>query len=188
MKQVAIRDDIRKVWDVAPHGDAVVYIAGVRGIEGLLLVNGEHLTALDIPSGSSVLSARLIPSEDCFYVEAVVRTGSSVTTVIWKEGIIHQVFPEGFTPSFCGLIEESLCCILNSGTGGGIVSKDGENSALPAGYVTIGKNPAALVNGILTIGLSSTMGGFPAIWREGEEQTLKINGFISSVSSFGALP
>ena len=68
------------------------------------------------------------------------------------------------------------------------VSKDGENSALPAGYVTIGKNPAALVNGILTIGLSSTMGGFPAIWREGEEQTLKINGFISSVSSFGALP
>lgn len=188
VKQVAMRDDIRKVWDVAPHGDAVAYIAGVRGIDGLLLVDGEQLTALEIPSGSSVLSARLIPSVECIYVEAVIRTGGSVTTVIWKDGIVHQVSPDGFTPSFCGLIEGNLCCILNSGSGGGIISKDGEISALPAGYVTIGKNPAALVDGILTIGLSSTKGGFPAIWREGDEQTLKINGFISSVSSFGALP
>jgi hypothetical protein len=41
----------------------------------------------------------------------------------------------------------------------------------------------ALTNGILNVGLSSGFGGWPVLWKDGTVDTLKVNGYISSVTA-----
>jgi hypothetical protein len=55
---------------------------------------------------------------------------------------------------------------------------------MPGGYSCMGNEAIAMVNGILHVGLSSTTGERPVLWKDGQLDTLKINGYISGIYAY----
>jgi hypothetical protein len=54
---------------------------------------------------------------------------------------------------------------------------------LPAGYISMGGCSIAMADGLLYVGLTSTVDQEPAVWVENEMKPLEINGFISHISA-----
>ena len=81
-------------------------------------------------------------------------------------------------------IDDSACCVMNPSLPGqcGRIFRCDEMMDMPEGYVCMGNEAAAAVNGILHVGLSSKKGDRPVLWRDGLSDTLDVNGFITSVS------
>ena len=71
--QVAVRDDIRRVWDISATGGYVIYIASVVGLAAPVIFENERMTALQIPDGAALLYASLISEGDDPVVELLIR-------------------------------------------------------------------------------------------------------------------
>ena len=54
---------------------------------------------------------------------------------------------------------------------------------MPEGYMSLGGSSMEMVDGMLYVGLTSKHGEKAAVWVDNEMKPLKINGFISYVSS-----
>ena len=54
---------------------------------------------------------------------------------------------------------------------------------VPEGYMSMGGRTMIVVDGMLYVGLTSETSESPAVWVENEMKPLKINGFISHLSS-----
>ena len=52
---------------------------------------------------------------------------------------------------------------------------------MPEGYAVMGKECLKMIDGILHVGLSSRKGCKPVLWKDGDVDTLNINGYISAI-------
>ena len=188
VSQTAVREDIRKVWDVISHEGEVCYLASVTGVSSPVLFRSGTMVALDMPQNSEMLACRLMAEDGHICVEGLyVRPGRSVTSGLWDEAGRSDLFDEGMTVSSICMNGDGVCCVLNGASSRlkGLIYRYGEVSDMPAGYASVGSDPAMVVDGIFHVGLSSLSGDRPMIWRDGRMTQLDINGFISTISVSG---
>ena len=185
VSQVAMREDIRYVWDVILHDGQPCYVASVRGINGLLLADGDKLSALDIPGSAMVFTARILLIEGDVVVEAVIGEDVGFTSIIWRNGELVKSFSDCLTVVAFDSSSESMSCALNSPfrRGGGLIFNDSEEYEIPEGYVCSTNKAVARKDGILHVGLSSVNGGQPCIWKESRMEQLPVNGFITEIKA-----
>ena len=184
VSQIAVREDVRKVWDVTVCNGEVYFIATLAGITHPVLVNGEDMQMLDFPLSVSVFSCSFVPTEDEVLVEGVFATANGVlTTGLWRKDTRECMFPTGMTVWASSVDDGGISCLLSHyATGDLKISRCGELCALPEGYTVMGTAPLAMVDGILHVGLTSLEGEEPAVWMDGEIRKLGFNGYISSIS------
>lgn len=189
IRQVALREDVKNVWDIIRHRGRICYLSDMTGISSPVLVNGDDMKALDLPDHSSMVSARILSAGSSIFTEAVIRfddpyKGVYFCSGLWKEGEQHHIFPIDRTVSAICASDDDVCCVLNSSSssGGGTVFRCGEITSLPYGYTSMGNNPMVMVNGILNIGLTSLKGGQPAIWKDGKMEEVDLNGIICTMT------
>ena len=183
-RQVAVREDIRKVWDITLHNGQICYVAQMTGIGAPVLVNGAQMKTLNTPPGAKIISCTLFPIGGSIGVEAVCTTdGATFYSELWIDAQSYHRFTSGHTVSGLCTWDKGIYCILNSNmeTGGGIF-RCGEIMNAPSGYIMMGNNPICVTDGILNIGLSSLNGGKPIVWKDGEVTELDINGFICTMT------
>ena len=182
--QTALRDDVRKVWDIISCNGEVSYIASLTGVDKPVLFCDGRMTALSLPEASKPLSFRMIPAEDSLFWEALLfmRDGS-LATALWKAPGDYISFPGGMVANSCCVYGDGICCTFNSVSSHGLIYRCGDTLPMPDGYAAMGGSCAAVSNGILHVGLSSLMGEQPLIWRDGEVKPLDVCGFIASVSA-----
>lgn len=188
VSQTAVREDIRKVWDVISHEGEVCYLASVTGVSSPVLFRSGTMVALDMPQNSEMLACRLMAEDGHICVEGLyVRPGRSVTSGLWDEAGRSDLFDEGMTVSSICMNGDGVCCVLNGASSRlkGLIYRCGEVSDMPAGYASVGSDPAMVVDGIFHVGLSSLSGDRPVVWRDGRMTQLDINGFISTISVSG---
>lgn len=185
MSQVAVRDDIRKVWDIISSGTSVVCLATLVGVETPVIFIDDRMTALNIQKGVTVVSASLFESADRIGAEIIYRSGNNLYTLLWFNGSVVQIFSSGMTISSLYMLDDGFCCTVNPGASDrkGIIYRAGEQYDMPSGYSCVGNGAMTMVNGILYTGLSSTNGERPLLWKDGQLDTLMINGYISSISA-----
>ncbi len=186
VSQVAVREDIKKVWDIVPHRGGISYVASLVGIPLPVLVASGGMRALNMTPDCKLLTCRLVSGKSALYAEGLVaRDGYDVTGAFWYEDGRSHFFPLGMTVSSHCLDGDGFCCVLNPAPpyNKGVIFKSGESLPMPDGYSSIGSGTSVVVDGILRAGLSSLSGGYPVIWRDGLVDTLKINGFISVVAT-----
>ncbi len=186
--QTAVREDIRKVWDIAFHKGGICYVASLVGIPYPVLFTDSGLKALDMPQSSELLSCRIIDNDEALYVEGQVeQRGEDIISCLWDSGGIVHAFPYSTAVSSVCMDVDGICCILNPSSSDteGEIYKCGESYFMPEGYVSIGPRTCAVVNGILHAGLSSLSGAPPILWKDDELTQLKINGYITVVSVNG---
>lgn len=183
--QIAVREDVSKVWDIIWHEGKVCWAGSLVGIGPAVLSKGDTMSVMDMPSGAQMLSCSLMSSGDGLYVEGLysTKTGASCCC-IWKEtdSVVHM--DSGWSVTAVTFIDDGACCVMNPSSPGqcGRVFRCDEMMDMPEGYVCMGNGAVAAVNGILHVGLSSKKGDRPVLWRDGLSDTLDVNGFITSVS------
>ena len=183
--QAAIREDVKKVWDIIRHNDRTLWLASLTGVSSPVLINGGDMTAMETDKDKEILGCRLIPAGNSMGIEAIFSSNRMFySSGIWMDGKIYKTFSNGMTVSGLCSWEDGVCCVLNDGVSGeGTIFRCGDTFSVPDGYAMMGNNPIDMVNGILNIGLSSVTGGQPVIWKDGETQKLDINGPICTLSA-----
>lgn len=185
VSQVALRDDIKKVWDVAVYDDEVYYLASLTGVAAPVLVSSKGMTTLQMPSSMAVVSCRMNILEGGICVEGVLAKDNQVQSVVWGTDLKYSLFPKGMIFSALCAGEDGLHCTMNpaSGTGAGLIFRGGEGLEIPSGYACMSRSAMAFASGMLTVGLSSLIGEKPALWVDGELKSLDVNGYISCVAT-----
>ena len=185
VSQIAVRDDVKKVWDVMFYDGKVYYIATLVGVGGPVLVSGEKLTVLQIPEYTQMLSCRFIRGSSIPYIEGVLTVqGVVCASGLWNEGKCVQIFPAGMTVTSIYTDEDGIFAVLTSmDKKSTTIYRCGEYVAAPAGYTLLGEGAISVVNGIMHVGLSSLNGDRPVIWRDGEVEELRLDGYIATVTA-----
>lgn len=182
--QIAVREDIRKVWDAIPSGSGEIsYLASLVGISNPVVVSGTEIIALDIPLRSVVKNCNFISDMDGFHTHVLLEDSSlQLTSGIWKGYESECLFPSGSTAFSISVHNGGIYCIATDMKGGsGIIYRSGEMFYVPEGYKVMGVQPITVVDGIMYVGLASVDGDRPAVWKDGEIEPLKFNGYISSL-------
>ncbi len=183
--QVALRNDIRKVWDVAVINGETYYLASLVGLSAPVLVSDNGLTALSIPSSVSLVSCRMIVMDNGICVEGILSNGKNVESILWNQDFSYQRFPKGMTFSALSYSNDVVHCAINPTVGGGVglIYRGDESHAMPMDYACMSRDAIDFSSGILSVGLSSLTGDKPVLWVDGQLKTVDVNGFISSVES-----
>ncbi len=184
--QVAVREDIKKVWDIVFQDDSVCYLASMVGISPPVLAVGDSFSPLHIPDNLVVRNCCFIPGSRNLDIECVLDgRRKQLFSGLWRGCELVQMFPSGHLVSSVCVCGDSLSCVLNSSArgAGGLIYRCGELLELPAGYISMGGCSIAMADGLLYVGLTSTVDQEPAVWVENEMKPLEINGFISHISA-----
>ena len=184
--QIAVREDIGKVWDIMMYEGRASYVASLVGVSDPVLFHADAATTLDVPSGSQVSSCRFIAGGQAPKIEILLsQKNGQPQTALWGAVTGEALFPEGYALASACRSEDSVSCALNPPESSqlGIIYRFGEQIPMPQGYISMGGESMALVDGMLYVGLTSVVGENAAVWVDKEMKPLKINGFISCISS-----
>ncbi len=186
VEQTAVREDVKKVWDIVSHEGHICYLASIVGVSSPVLFCSGEMKALKMPIGSEMLTCRIIVEGDALYVEGLCqREGNPLTSGLWQDNGQVYFFSDGMMVSSICMGENGVCCVLNavSPLAKGSIYRFGSTSFMPDGYASVGSSPAVVADGVLHVGLSSLTGAPPLIWKDGDTSPLDLNGFISTVST-----
>jgi len=184
--QVAVREDIRKVWDVTVCNGKIVYVASLVGVSLPVMFVGDSMIGMSLPIGSELVSCSLFKAGDKVGAEGIYRfPNGRCNNVLWIDGNPLVTFGGAEVISAFGAYDDGVFCVVNperkdrSGT----IYRNGEVYKMPEGYVVMGNGSIAMINGLLHVGMSSLTGDRPLLWKDGAVDTLQVNGYITNVSA-----
>ena len=185
--QVAVRDDIKKIWDVIYVEDKLCYLASMVGISAPVLANGQDMMPLAMPAGSEVVSCRFVTDSRELNIEGVIsQKGKALFSGLWKGNKLIKMFSPGYVVTCFCANGDDVSCILNppENLSAGIIYHAGESFTIPDGYKSMGGRSMTMLDGLLYVGLTSTeiSDERASMWVDEEMKPLKINGFISNIS------
>ena len=186
MEQIALREDVKKVWDVVSCKGELHYLASLIGIGPPVLFSGEEKIVLEMPDEAGMLSGGIISDGEGLCVEGVFQVpGKIMECGLWDRSGKLRVCWSGMSLASVCVEGDALCCMINryALTSHGKIYRCGEVFDAPADYYSAGDGAVSMTCGMLHIGLSSLKGEKPQIWKDGFLEEIKANGFISSVSS-----
>jgi hypothetical protein len=184
--QVAVREDIKRVWDIVFLEDKVCYLASVIGISEPVLAVGKELSMLSVPANAVVKSCRFVPKATGLDIEGIIyHRRKFIYSALWKGTDLVTTFPSGYTVVSLCSCNDGLSCVLNAPrpSSKGMIYRCGQEYELPEGYMSMGGSSIIMMDGLLYVGLTSETDECAAVWVENEMKPLKINGFISHISS-----
>ena len=185
VSQIALREDLRRVWDVKICRSGVKYLASLIGVGSPVVISDEKMYSLNVPIGMTVQSCRFVQGQHDVVEGVCLSTRGSLTSVLWRNGEREYMFSSGMTVASICSWEDGISCVLkNQKSDTWAIFRCGELYSVPLGYAVMGSSSLAFVDGILHIGLASKTGESPQIWKDAEMKPLKLNGYISSIVVF----
>ena len=185
---VPFEKEVVRVWDIMSKNGEPCCLVSISYDVKTYIVQGSQYKAVEIPASACMLSCRLFDANGRIGVECVYESGTSdMEGGIWIEGSEYLRFEVGRQISYLCCGDGKVCCVMNpEESGGSVVSKgmiyDGENlHDMPDGYFCTGLSPASVFQSELYVALSSRSGERPVVWHDGQLDTLKMNGYVSSV-------
>ena len=182
VSQIALREDLRKVWDVKICSAGVTYLASLIGVSSPVVISDEKMYSLNVPAGMKVQTCSFVQGQQDIVEGVCLSTGGSLTSALWRNGEREYMFSSGMTVTSICTWEDGICCVLkNQKTDTWAIFRCGELFNIPQDYAVVGSTSLAVVDGILYVGLASKTGESPKIWKDTEMKPLKLNGYISSI-------
>lgn len=184
VSQVAVREDIKTVWDIFVGHGRVVYVASLVGMGAPVVVDGESMIQLSLPVGMSLVSCRVFNAGTSVGVEGICRFRNGVhCEIVWLDGKRLCVYIGKGNISAVKAYGEGVFFVMNppDRDTAGSIYRSGEVLEIPEGYTVMGNDCIMVKDGILYVGLSSTDGRKPIVWKDGIVDSLNINGYISSI-------
>ena len=186
VSQVALREDVKKVWCVTSDDGVIYYVADIIGVDDPVVFAGSSMTVLDMPESASMAGCRILADSGVVCVEGVsVAQGRPLSAFVWTAAMEYYAFKTGLTMSSINCSGGSVFCVLNSPSSSicGQVYLNGTIVSTPFNYISMSSRTAVMADGILHVGLSSKSGAKPQIWKDGKLEKLDYNGYICSVTT-----
>lgn len=186
VSQVALREDVKKVWCVTSDDGVIYYVADIVGVDDPVVFAGSSMTVLDMPESASMAGCRILADSGVVCVEGVsVAQGRPLSAFVWTDAMEYYAFKTGLTMSSINCSGGSVFCVLNSPSSSicGQVYLNGTIVSTPFNYISMSSRTAVMADGILHVGLSSKSGAKPQIWKDGKLEKLDYNGYICSVTT-----
>lgn len=184
--QVALREDVKKVWCITSDGGTIYYVADIIGVDDPVVFAGTAMTKLDMPESASMAGCRILADSKVVCVEGVsVAQGRPLNAFVWSDAMEYYAFKPGLTMSSVNCSGGSVFCVLNSPSSSicGQIYLNGTIVSTPFNYTSMSSRTAVMADGILHVGLSSKTGAKPQIWKDGKLEKLDYNGYICSVTT-----
>lgn len=184
--QVALREDVKKVWNITSCERVVHYVADVIGVSDPVVFAGTDMTVLDMPESAQMAGCMMIAGPNVVCVEGVsVSQGRPLNAFLWTKPDEYYAFKAGLTMSSADCSGGSVFCVLNSPSSSicGQIYLNGTIVSTPFNYTSMSSRTAVMADGILHVGLSSKTGAKPQLWKDGVLEKLDYNGYICSVTT-----
>lgn len=183
---VEVDDDVGKVWDICSRNGAPVCLGTSLRWRVTMVYEAGNARMIGLPPLATMLSCTMFTSEGSIGVECVYSyPDGSCESGIWVEGAEYIRFEAGLSIFALCYSEGSAYCVLNPGEEDGMIFDDGRLFSMPAGYSCAGSQTVAVSDDEMYVAMSSRSGGRPVIWHEGVLDTLRMNGYVCSVSFSG---
>lgn len=185
-EQVALREDVKKVWDVVSCKGKLYYLASLIGIGPPVLFSEDKKFVLEMPYGVGILSGGIITDGEGLCVEGVFQVpGKIMQCGLWNRSGKLCVSWSGMSLASVCVDGDALCCMVNRSAlaSQGMIYRCGEVFDAPADYYSTGNGAVLMTRGMLHIGMSSLKGERPLVWKDGFSEEIKAHGFITSVSA-----
>lgn len=183
---LSLREDLDKVWDVCAIDGKVVCLASLKAVAQPVVISGGDVSALNVAKGLTMISCSMFMLDGGIGVEGVCKgTDGAIKSGIWINNTPLVMFDNMNVSSLC-TDGTGVCCVLNPVSAGsqGKIYRCGEVFLIPEGYTCMSSHGVAMVNGILHVGLSSRNGDQPLLWKDGQLETVSINGYISQICAY----
>lgn len=175
--------DISNVWDLMSQKGMPCSLV-TSSVDGkTFLRKGGESRSVGIPKSAEMLSGSLFSAEgrigsECTYIypDGTCESG------IWVEGSEYMRFEIDRTIASVCCSGGKVYCVVNPDADAGLIYNAGDFYKMPEGYMCIGSHPASVHEGELYVALSSREGDGPLIWHDGQVDSLRMNGYISSIS------
>lgn len=184
VSQVAVREDVKQVWDILVCRDKVIYVATLADAYAPVLVIGGSMTKLSFPIGATLLSCKIFKTVSSVGVEGLyrLRSGAYVSTVWLDQTELCEYVDKGSISALTTDGEDVFFVMNHFGRKtGGFIYRYGELLDMPQGYTVISDNCVGVVDETLYVGMSSQDGCKPIVWKDGIVDSFDINGYISAI-------
>ena len=182
---VKFDDDVTVVWDIMSHSGKTCALVSSGPWNTTELLIGDDRTAVGLPYGSKMLSCSLFSYGSEVGVQGLYSDEEgNLSSGIWVGGHEYMLFETGQPIAGLCSSEKDICCVLNPDSAGhtGTIFKSGKSWDMPEGYHFRGNNPIVTSNGELYIGLSSTTGSNPVLWKNGNVTEIRLNGPVCNLA------
>ena len=184
LSQIAVREDIKKVWDIFVCQEETMYVASLVGVKAPILFVGDKMTILPLKADATLISCRIFKTDEKVGVEGTCRLNTGVHyNTVWLGA--DELYGSSGSGSVVALRTdgEGVFFAINPSNSDGMIYRAGEQYTMPADYAVMSSDGMCIIDGILRVGLSSTKGDKPLVWKDGAMDTLDINGYISAMYS-----
>ena len=174
---------MERVWDIMSDGGSPCVLASLRGTGETFLIGDGCQRRIDIPDSARMLSCRLFPADSLMGAECMYEyADGTCESGIWVEGSEYMRFESGRSIQALKYVDGKVYCILNPEDDAGIIFNDGEVESMPSGYFCPDDRSLAVHGGSFYVAMSSRNGGRSIIWHDGQVDTLRLNGCVTSVT------
>lgn len=165
------------------RGEVCAVISGSPAGRPFLLRSSSKEYIASFP-GTEFISAEFVDSDDlCVNVRYAEYGGISPATFLWFwSGKLLRPFPGHVASAVCMGAGRACMAYNHSYAMSGKICVDSYVHDMPAGYDIRGLNPMVSGESGVYVGLTSTSGGPPALWNDGELMILDVNGYVARAS------
>lgn len=184
--QVTYESDVVKVWDIrSRHGLPVSLLTSLR-YGSVMLCKPDGNRAILLPFSAEMMACRMFDADNKTGVECVYSYGDGTSeSGLWIDGAEYIRFETGRSIYSFRYSDGHAYCVLNPENDAGMMFDAGELVEMPMGYHCIGSGSLCVHKGEMYVALSSDSGERPVIWHDGGLDTLRMNGYVCSVSFTG---
>lgn len=183
VRQQELDKEVYRLWDLRSRKGVPVCLVSSHRWGTVMIYEGESRKPILVPLASNMLSCNMFDADGQIGVECVyTHADGTVESGLWVEGAEYIRFEAGrsvFAKVFSG---GKMFCVLNPEADDGIIYDGGELYTMPRGYSCVGSQVLAVRDGQLYVALSSREGRKPIVWHGDRVDSLRMNGYLCSVS------
>lgn len=182
---VTFPEETSEIWDMMSHRGRTYALISSGPWSTVELVCDDERKSIGMPPEASMVSCRMFVAGDDVCIEGLYNhDDGKLASGIWVKGEEYMLFETGQAVTAVCSSGEDICCVLNpdAANPSGMIFKSGKIFTMPEGYACTGNTPMALHDGNLYVGLTSTGGYRPVLWKNGITDTLRLNGPLCSVA------
>lgn len=177
---------ISKVWDICHHKDETCMIATYSDEKAPVMICGDTTYKVNYFSYLNILYCRFLESERICANLRCIHTGPNyMTDFLWlgDDGYDSYRFAEPLSAIYADALR-TYACINPSEGRQGLIFYGSKAYYMPEGYHTRGADAIAVAEDVMYVALASDSGGKPLIWKNGQTDTLNVNGYIASLAVY----
>lgn len=174
-------EDVEEILDMGVYAEGLYRLARIKGVGAPVLIKGESRKSVNYFSTLDIVSCRFMDTGSmCARVRYRHPGSDYMSDIVWTEDAGWKRFMRG------GLITSLVndrngyhAVVYSSELEEGAVFSGNHRMDLDPGYYAYGENCLTVRDSIVYVGLTSRYGDTAMIWKNGDLDTLKINGPVT---------